>query len=100
MISNVLLIIAMAYLLIGAIGINKLKGIFPKLLTSSLMDTAALIFLVAGLVLRLGISSMSIKLCVVLLIILFTNPVTNHMITRAAYKDDNNRYTYFFKRKQ
>ncbi len=55
--------------------------------------------MVFGLILKLGINSMSIKLCVVLLIILFTNPVINHIITSAAYKDDNNRYTYFFRKK-
>jgi len=97
MISSIFLLISMFYLLIGAFGINRLEGIFPKLLSSSLLDTAALIFLVFGLILKLGLNSMSIKLSVILLIILFTNPVINHIITATAYKDDHNRYSYFFR---
>lgn len=87
MISNLLLIISMFYLLTGAIGINKLEGVLPKLLTSSMIDTVALIFLISALILKIGFSVMSLKLLIVLLFILLTNPVINHIITRGAYSE-------------
>lgn len=87
MISNILIGLSLVYLLFGSLGINKLKGLFPKLLTSSMIDTTALILLVVGLILRLGFSGMALKLFIALLFILLTNPVINHIITKAAYED-------------
>jgi len=87
MISSIFLATAMFFLLIGALGINKLKGVFPKLLVSNMIDTVALIFLVLGLITKLGFTRMSLKLLIMLTFILLTNPVINHFITRAAFND-------------
>ena len=91
MIVSILLVVSMVYLIIGAIGINKMEGVLPKLLTSSMIDTVALIMLVSALILKLGFSKMSVKLTIVLLFVLLTNPVINHIITRAAHDDINDR---------
>ncbi|MBI9013327.1 MAG: monovalent cation/H(+) antiporter subunit G [Clostridiales bacterium] len=87
MIANILLVIAMFFLIIGAIGINKLEGIFPKLLTSSLIDTMAMLALILALMIKSGWNSMSVKLGIVMLFILLTNPVINHIITQAAHEE-------------
>ena len=91
MISSIFLVIAMFFLLIGALGINKLKGIFPKLLISSMIDTVAFIFLILGLVTKLGPTRMALKLLLILTFILLTNPVINHFITRAAFNDSKDK---------
>lgn len=87
MIVNILLVLSMVVLVLGTIGINRLKGVIPKLLTSSLIDTMAMILLVIALVLKSGFGIMSVKLGIVLLFVLLTNPVINHVITKAAYKE-------------
>ncbi len=91
MISDLLLIISCIYLLFGAIGINSQKGVLPKLLTSSLIDACAFIILIVALILKCGFTVLSVKLIIVLMFILFTNPVINHYITRAAYKSQMNK---------
>lgn len=85
MMANILLVMAMIFLLIGAVGVNSLKGIIPKMLTSSLIDTMAMILLVIALVLKTGFNGLSIRLVIVLLFIMLTTPVINHMMTKAAY---------------
>jgi len=90
MIANILLVIAMVFLIVGAIGINRLEGIFPKLLTSSLVDTMAMLTLILALMIKSGWSSMSVKLGIVMLFILLTNPVINHVITQAAHEEQKN----------
>lgn len=87
MLANSLLVLAMFFLLVGAIGINRLPGILSKLLTSSLIDTMALILLVLGLILKSGLNGLSIRLVIVLIFLLLTNPVISHVITAAAYND-------------
>jgi len=90
MIANILLVIAMSFLIAGAIGVNRLKGVFPKLLTSSLIDTMAMLTLILALMIKSGWNSMSIKLGIVMLFILLTNPVINHVITQAAHEEHKN----------
>lgn len=87
MFADIFLVLAMVFLIIGAVGINTMPNIISKLLTSSLIDTMALILLMVGLVLKSGFSPLSIRLVIVLGFLLLTNPVINHMITAAAYKD-------------
>jgi len=90
MIANILLVIAMFFLIMGAVGINRLEGIFPKLLTSSLIDTMAMMTLIIALIIKSGFNSISIRLGIVMLFILLTNPIINHVITHAAHEEQNN----------
>lgn len=89
MIADVLMIFSMIFLISGAIGINRLKGVFPKLLTSSLIDTMAFILLILALMLKSGFSGMTVRLGIVLIFIVLTNPVINHVITQAAKEKEN-----------
>lgn len=85
MLSNLFLILAMIALISGAIGMNRLKGIIPKILTSSLLDTMAMIFLVIALIFKTGFNAIGIRLIVVLFFVLLTTPVLNHVMTKATY---------------
>ena len=76
----------MILIIIGAIGINRLEGIIPKMLTSSLIDTMAMIILVIALVMKTGFNGLGIRLIIVLIFILLTTPVINHMMAAAAYE--------------
>ncbi len=89
MIANILLVFSMVFLLMGAIGVNRLKGVFPKLLTSSLIDTMAMMLLITALMIKSGFSGMSVRLGIVMLFILLTNPVINHVITQVAKENEN-----------
>lgn len=87
MLANILLVLSMIALIFGTVGINRLKGVIPKLLTSSLIDTMAMILLVIALMLKSGFGIISVKLGIVLIFVVLTNPVINHVITKATYKE-------------
>lgn len=88
MIVHILLVLSMFFVIMGALGINRFKGAIPKLLTSSMIDTMAIIWLIVALILESGWNTISVKLGVVLLFVMLTNPVINHVITKAAYEEN------------
>lgn len=88
MFANLFLLVGIFFLIAGAIGINKLEGIVPKLLTSSLIDTMGVIVIFTGLLLKTGFSPIGIRLIIVLIFLLLTNPVINHVITKAAVTEE------------
>lgn len=88
MIANSLLILTMILLLIGAVGLQRLNGIIPKFLTSSLIDTMAMITLIIALILKSGFTEISIRLVIVLIFVLLTTPVINHIMAKACIEDE------------
>lgn len=87
MISNILLVIAWAFMLFGVSGLFRLKGIYNRLLSSSKIDSVTIITLFTALMLKTGWSVMSLKLIVILIFYLLTNPVTNQIIANSAYRN-------------
>lgn len=85
MIYKLLLILSWIYITFGIIGILRFKDIYSRLLTSSKIDTAALITIFLALIIKSGFSAISVKLFVILLFMIITGPVTNHVIARSAY---------------
>ncbi len=58
---------------------------YARLLTSSKIDTAATITILIALMLKIGFNSFSLRLVILLIFVLITGPVSNHIITRSAY---------------
>ncbi len=85
MIVKGLLCLSWIYIIFGVIGIFRFPNLYSKLLTSSKIDTAATITILLALILYSGWNGYSAKLVVLLVFILFTSPVSNHIIARSAY---------------
>ncbi|RKD30576.1 monovalent cation/H(+) antiporter subunit G [Thermohalobacter berrensis] len=85
MIYKILLIISWIYVIFGVIGIFRFNNMYARLLTGSKIDTAASITIIAALIIRAGISQFSIKLLLILLFLMVTNPISNHVLARSAY---------------
>lgn len=86
MIYNGLLLLTCVFLVFGVIGIYRLNNLYAKLLTSSKIDTVSVITLLLALMIKSGFTMMTLKLFILLLFVIMTNPVTNHFIARLAYK--------------
>lgn len=84
-ISSLLLLFSAVFISFGIIGIYKYKDVYSKLLTSSQIDTVAAITTITALIIRTGLNQSSVKLILVLLFIMTTGPVSNHIIARSAY---------------
>lgn len=87
MISSFLLVLSWIFLISGTIGLIKLKGVYNRLLSSAKIDSAAFLTLFISLIISSGFSIVSLKLFVIMIFYMFTNPVTNQVLASSAYKN-------------
>jgi len=85
MIYKGLLILSWIYIVFGVVGIFRFKNMYARLLTSSKIDTVATITILIALIVKSGISDLSIRLLLIMFFIMITNPVSTHIISRSAY---------------
>lgn len=85
MIFNIMMISSWILLIVGIVGIYKFDGVYSKLLSSSKIDSVTIIMLAMGLIVKLGFNIMSLKIVIILVFYLLTNPITNQMIGSSAY---------------
>lgn len=69
---------------VGGVGLLRLPDLFSRLHGASITDSlgAGLIFL--GLILHSGLTMVSLKLAMIMLLLLLTSPTTAHAIAKAA----------------
>lgn len=87
MIYKILLIMSWFFLIIGIIGLFRFNGVFSKLLSSSKIDSVTIITLTLALIFKSGLTMMSLKLIIILIFYLLTNPVTNQIVAISAFKN-------------
>ncbi|MCG6113647.1 MAG: monovalent cation/H(+) antiporter subunit G [Mesorhizobium sp.] len=82
--SWILLMAGSFFLVVGAIGLNRMPDLFSRLQATGVSDTVGAGFLLLGMMLQAGFTLVTVKLVFLLLIFLFTAPVATHAVTRAA----------------
>lgn len=87
MISDALIVMSWIFLIFGIIGVFRLDGVYTRLLNSAKVDSVTIITLIAALIVKSGWSVISLKLLLILMFYLLTNPVTNQIIASSAYKN-------------
>jgi multicomponent Na+:H+ antiporter subunit G len=88
MIGKILLVVSWIYIFFGVLGIFRFSNMYSRLLTSSKIDTVASITVMIALVFYTGISEYTIKLLLILVFLLVTSPISNHIIVRSAYLNE------------
>lgn len=84
MISNFFLIISWVFLIFGLIGLFRFESIYSKILVASKIDTVAFFSIILALVFRIGLQWETLKLLIILLFFLITNPLNSQFIGRSA----------------
>lgn len=92
MISNIFFLISAFFISFGILGILKYKNLQKKLLTSSLIDTIAFIFFMIAIIFKYGFCAISFKIIIILIFILTTNSVINHLLVRELQKKNGEIY--------
>lgn len=92
--SDALLIIFLILLFFGVWGMFRFKTSFGRILNSSKIDSVAAIFLMMALIIRANSLGVTLKLMVILLFYLLTNPVVNQLIAFSAKKHLNDQTLY------
>lgn len=87
-VSWVLLCVGSIFVLIGAIGMLRMPDVFTRLHAASIIETVGGCSILIGLMLQAGLSLITLKLIMIMLIFLFTAPVATHAIAQAALHQD------------
>ena len=84
MIAYIFIFLGLIFIFFGTLGIIRFPDIYTRLQTSSKCDAAGAVAILIGLIVREGLSSISLRILVILLFLLLTNPVATHAIARSA----------------
>ena len=72
------------FVVIGAIGLNRMPDVFTRMQATSVGDTFGAGLMIAGMIVQAGFSLVAAKLLFLLLFLWFTGPVATHALARAA----------------
>jgi multicomponent Na+:H+ antiporter subunit G len=82
--GGILVVAGSFFVLVAAIGINRMPDVFTRLHAASVGDTLGFGLVAIGLMLIAGLSLVTVKLLFLLLFVAFAGPVVTHAIARAA----------------
>jgi len=84
MIAYLFIFLGLVFIFFGTLGIIRFPDIYTRLQTSSKCDTAGAVALLVGLMVREGLNSFSLRILIILIFLVLTNPVATHAIARSA----------------
>jgi multicomponent Na+:H+ antiporter subunit G len=84
MITYLFIFLGLVFIFFGTLGIIRFPDIYTRLQTSSKCDAAGVVALLVGLILKEGLDSFSLRILIILVFLLLTNPVSSHAIARSA----------------
>ena len=84
MIAYLFIFLGLVFIFFGTLGIIRFPDIYTRLQTSSKCDAAGAVALLVGLMIREGLDSLSLRILLILVFLLLTNPVASHAIARSA----------------
>jgi len=84
MIAYLFIFLGLVFIFFGTLGIIRFPDIYTRLQTSSKCDAAGAVALFVGLMVREGLDSFSLRILIILVFLLLTNPVASHAIARSA----------------
>ncbi|TNF09712.1 MAG: cation:proton antiporter [Bacillota bacterium] len=84
-ITYIILALSWFFILFGMITIFRLKNMYARILAATTIDTVASLLVLIGLMLVADSFNFIIRLIVLLLFLLITNPISSHVNIRSAY---------------
>ncbi|KKG14488.1 cation:proton antiporter [Methanosarcina sp. 2.H.T.1A.6] len=84
--SIISLLIGIFFLSLGMIGLLRLPDVYNRLHATTKVGTLGAFGVLTSIIIQEGITPMGVKAFTVALFILLTNPISGHMIARAAYR--------------
>lgn len=83
-VAGLFLLAGCCFILIGAVGLNRMPDLFTRIHAASLIDTTGVGLVLIGLMFLGGFTLVTVKLAFLLLFLLFMGPVATHALAAAA----------------
>lgn len=83
--ASLLILIALFFMFFGVLGLFRFKDFYARILISSKIETVGFLTIMIGLMLFSGFSFASLKIFLILLLMIITNPLSTHAIARSAF---------------
>lgn len=80
-----MLVLAWLFIIFGMIAIFSLKNMYTRILTSATIDTVASFFVLIALMFLSDGFEFMLRLIILILFLLITNPISSHVNIRSAY---------------
>ncbi len=75
------------FYVIGAVGLIRMPDVFTRMHAVSVSDTLGVVLMITGMALQSGLTLVTVKLGIILLVLMVTGPVASHALARAALHD-------------
>jgi multicomponent Na+:H+ antiporter subunit G len=89
-VSGLALLGGVFFMVVGGIGTLRLPDFYTRLHAAGMTDTLGAGLILVGLMFQGGMSQVTIKLILILLLLWCTSPVSTHALVRAALADPDN----------
>ncbi|MCR3906355.1 MAG: monovalent cation/H(+) antiporter subunit G [Tenericutes bacterium] len=80
-----ILILSWLFLIFGMIAIFRLKNVYTRILTAATIDTVASFLMLFALMIAAAQYAYGIRLFVLVIFLMITNPISSHVNIRSAY---------------
>ena len=86
-ISWALLICGSVFCIIGGIGMLRLPDVFTRMHAAGVAETLGAVAIFMGLMVQAGLTLITVKLILMTVFMMFTNPTGTHAVARAALRE-------------
>ncbi|MFZ7131752.1 MAG: monovalent cation/H(+) antiporter subunit G [Eubacteriales bacterium] len=80
-----IMILSLIFMFFGVWGIFRFKDFYSRILITSKVETVGFITLMAGIIIHSGFTYFSLKVILISLVTIITNPIATHAIARSAF---------------
>ncbi len=84
--SWALLVSGGGFCVIGGLGLLRLPDVYARMHAAGITDTLGAGLMLAGLMVQGGLSLVTVKLFLILVLLLFTSPTSTYALANAAYR--------------
>lgn len=85
LLAYLLVTIALIFMALGVIGLFRFKDFYSRILISAKIETVGFLTIMIGLIILSGFSYAAMKIMLITLLVMITNPLSTHAIARSAF---------------
>ncbi|WP_373483591.1 monovalent cation/H(+) antiporter subunit G [Acetobacterium sp.] len=85
LLAYLLITIALFFMALGVIGLFRFKDFYSRILISAKIETVGFLTIMIGFIILSGLSYATMKILLITLLVMITNPLSTHAIARSAF---------------